>query len=80
LLLAAVALNKTAYGMLLVLTFSIGLAITLTLVGLLFLHARNRLGPSNGNRRWTHVLPVLSAATITLVGAALCLAALRSFN
>lgn len=81
LLLAAVALNKTAYGMLLVLTFSIGLAITLTLIGLLFLHARNRLGPSSGsNRRWTHVLPVLSAAMITLVGAALCLAALRSFN
>ena len=34
LLLAAVALNKTAYGMLLVVAFSVGLAITLTAVGL----------------------------------------------
>jgi nickel/cobalt exporter len=41
-LLAAVALNKTAYGMLLVVAFSVGLAITLTLVGLAFLYARNR--------------------------------------
>jgi nickel/cobalt exporter len=42
LLLAAVALNKTAYGMLLVVAFSVGLAITLTAVGLMFLYARNR--------------------------------------
>jgi ABC-type nickel/cobalt efflux system permease component RcnA len=80
LLLAAVALNKTAYGMLLVLTFSIGLAITLTLVGLMFLHARNRLGPSGGTGPWTRSLPILSAVTITLVGVALCWGALRTFN
>jgi nickel/cobalt transporter (NicO) family protein len=80
LLLAAVALNKTGYGMLLVLTFSIGLAITLTLVGLVFLHARNRLRPSSGGGRWMHLLPVLSAVMITIVGVALCFGALRTFN
>jgi ABC-type nickel/cobalt efflux system permease component RcnA len=80
LLLAAVALNKTAYGMLLVVAFSLGLAITLTLVGLAFLYARNRFSRPAGNPRWTHVLPVLSAATITVVGVALCLGALRSFG
>jgi len=80
LLLAAVALNKTAYGMLLVVAFSLGLAITLTLVGLAFLYARNRFSRPAGNPRWTHVLPVLSAATITVVGALLCLGALRSFG
>jgi nickel/cobalt transporter (NicO) family protein len=80
LLLAAVALNKTAYGMLLVLTFSVGLAITLTLVGLVFLHARNRLHTSSGSGRWMHLLPVLSAVTITIVGVALCFGALRTFN
>jgi ABC-type nickel/cobalt efflux system permease component RcnA len=80
LLLAAVALNKTAYGMLLVVAFSIGLAITLTVVGLAFLYARNRFrGPTAGTR-WAHLVPVLSAAAISLIGIALCVGALRSFN
>jgi len=80
LLLAAVALNKTAYGMLLVVAFSVGLAITLTLVGLAFLYARNRFrGPGAGNR-WAHLLPVASACTIMVLGIALCVGALRSFS
>jgi nickel/cobalt transporter (NicO) family protein len=79
LLLAAVALNKTAYGMLLVLSFSVGLAITLTAVGLAFLYARNRFRQPRLGARWPHLLPVLSAATITVVGIALCFGALRSF-
>jgi len=80
LLLAAVALNKTAYGMLLVVAFSVGLAITLTLVGLIFLYARNRFQKPSSETRWTHVLPVLSAATITLLGAVLCFGAWKSFG
>jgi nickel/cobalt exporter len=79
LLLAAVALNKTAYGMLLVTAFSVGLAITLTVVGLAFLHARNWFGRPGASSQWTQLMPVLSAATITLLGAALCFAALKSF-
>jgi nickel/cobalt transporter (NicO) family protein len=80
LLLAAVALNKTAYGMLLVVAFSVGLAITLTLVGVAFLYARNRFRrPGDGNR-WAHLLPVVSACTIMVLGIALCVGALRSFS
>lgn len=78
LLLAAVALNKTAYGMLLVLSFSIGLAVTLTAVGIAFLYARNSLGPPSESARWPHLLPIVSAGVITLVGAALCLGALQA--
>lgn len=79
LLLAAVALNKTAYGMLLVLGFSVGLAVTLTAVGLGFLYARSRL-PKNGTiaSRWALLLPVASAAAITVVGIVLCVGALHS--
>jgi nickel/cobalt exporter len=80
LLLAAVALNKTAYGMLLVVAFSIGLAITLTLVGLAFLYARNRFRGTAGGGRWARVLPVMSAGSILLIGIVLCVGALRSFN
>lgn len=72
LLLAAVALNKTAYGLLLVLAFSAGLAITLTGVGLAFLYARNRVRSPASLGRWPQLLPVLSALAITLVGALLC--------
>ncbi len=80
LLLAAVALNKTAYGMLLVIAFSVGLAITLTIVGLAFLYARNRFRQPKATARWAQLLPVLSAATITVVGLALCVGALKTFG
>jgi ABC-type nickel/cobalt efflux system permease component RcnA len=80
LLLAAVALNKTAYGMFLVLAFSIGLAITLTLVGLAFLCARHRFAKPSSGTRWLHLLPALSALTITVLGIALCFGALKSFG
>jgi ABC-type nickel/cobalt efflux system permease component RcnA len=78
-LLAAVALNKTAFGMLLVIAFSLGLAITLTLVGLAFLHARNRFRGRTGGSRWPKLLPIASAALMLLLGAGLCVTAIRSF-
>ncbi len=57
LLLAAVALNKTGFGMVLVVAFSVGLAITLTAVGLLFLYARNRMRRPVAGARWPLLLP-----------------------
>jgi nickel/cobalt exporter len=78
LLLAAVALNKTAYGLLLVVAFSIGLALTLTLIGLMFLYARSRIRVSNASARWVQLLPVLSAGVITIVGGGLCMGAIQS--
>jgi nickel/cobalt transporter (NicO) family protein len=80
LLLAAVALHKTAYGMLLVVSFSVGLALTLTAVGLAFLYARNRFGQPRAGARWPHLLPVLSAIMIIVLGMALCFGALVSFR
>jgi len=79
LLLAAVALNKTAYGMLLVVAFSVGLAITLTAVGLAFLYARNRFRKPRPGARWPQLLPVWSAGMITALGIGLCFAALRNY-
>jgi nickel/cobalt exporter len=80
LLLAAVALNKTAFGMLLVTAFSVGLAITLTAVGLAFLWARSRLPQARLGSRWPQLLPVMSAAIITLLGLFLCVGAVQSFG
>lgn len=78
LLLAAVALNKTAYGMLLVVGFSVGLAVTLTGVGLAFLYARSRLPRPSAGARWPLVVPVVSAAAVTVLGFVLCFGALQS--
>jgi nickel/cobalt exporter len=80
LLLAAVALNKAAYGMLLVAAFSAGLALTLTAIGMTFLYARNRLRAPAAGARWPHLLPLLSAGTITVLGLGLCIGALMSFR
>lgn len=80
LLLAAIAVNKAAYGMLLVVAFSIGLAITLTLVGVAFLYARNRFRSPSAGGRWAPLLPAFSAGTITMIGILLCFGALRSFG
>jgi len=79
-LLAAVALNKTLFGMVLVVAFSLGLAITLTLVGLAFLYARNRFRGRSSGARWPKVLPVASAAMMLLLGVGLCVTAIRSFG
>ena len=76
LLLAAVALNKTAFGLALVVAFSAGLALTLTAVGLVFLYARNRLPEGARAARWTRVVPLASATAIVVIGALLCHAAL----
>ena len=76
LLLAAVALNKTAFGLVLVVAFSAGLALTLTAVGLAVLYARNRMPSGPRASRWTRIVPLASAGAITLVGALLSYAAL----
>jgi ABC-type nickel/cobalt efflux system permease component RcnA len=79
LLLAAVALDKTLFGIVLVVAFSVGLAATLTAVGLAFLYARNRFRGPRANARWPVLLPVASAATMLLLGIGLCIEAVRSF-
>ncbi len=76
LLLAAIALGRTAFGLALVVAFSAGLALTLTAIGLAFVYARSRLPSGARTPRWARVLPLGSAAAIALIGGLLCLAAM----
>jgi nickel/cobalt exporter len=66
-LLAAVALHRIAFGLVLVGVFSVGLAAALTIVGVLVIKAR-----TYATRRWgenlTNALPIFSAAAILLIG------------
>lgn len=73
LMLSAINLNRVGYGIILTLAFSIGLASTLTIVGLLFLYGGRLF---NGTRlqhnRVIKALPVFSAFVIACLGAMIC--------
>lgn len=76
-LLAAIALHRIGYGLLLIVAFSAGLAAVLTAVGLVFVYAR-RLLKRPLNSRLGRALPALSALVISAAGAAICWEAVRA--
>ena len=76
LLLSSVSLQRTAFGLLLVLAFSLGLAGVLTLVGLLVVRGARILDRWPTFQRMSRVLPVVSAAVIFVIGVVLCVRAI----
>lgn len=81
LLLATIALNKTAYGLILVLAFSVGLAATLSSVGLVFLYARRIFsGRAKIPARLVQAMPIISAGFITCFGAVICYGAIAGVS
>jgi ABC-type nickel/cobalt efflux system permease component RcnA len=80
LLLATIALHKTAYGLILVLAFSVGLAITLSCVGMAFLYARRLFGRARVPGRLVRILPAVSAAIITCIGIAIVYGAIAGVS
>ena len=71
-LLTAISLQRIGFGMLLIVAFSIGLAATLSGVGLVFLNAE-RLVRRPLQAGWrAQAVPVLSAVVITGIGGAMC--------
>ena len=76
-MLSAIALHRVAYGLLLVLAFSLGLAFTLTCIGLAFVYAgRLMKGRVERYGRIVRWLPAVSAFVIACVGAVICYRAL----
>ena len=74
-LLGAVAQHQVALGLLLILAFSVGLAATLTALGLLVVHARRVTRRLNVPQRLITALPAASAAVIVGLGCMLTLQA-----
>jgi ABC-type nickel/cobalt efflux system permease component RcnA len=70
-LLSAVSLQRVGFGLLLVVAFSLGLAGTLTLIGLAFVYAGRLIKLPAGSGRFVQVMPVVSAFVITCLGAAI---------
>jgi ABC-type nickel/cobalt efflux system permease component RcnA len=73
LMLAAINLNRIGYGIVLTLVFSLGLAATLTAVGLVFLYGGRIFdSPTLSDNRIVKTVPVFSAFVIACVGAVIC--------
>jgi ABC-type nickel/cobalt efflux system permease component RcnA len=71
-LLGAIALGRTAFGILLVIAYGAGMAATLTAAGLLLIRLRDRLeGRFRFAARWRAAAPAATAALIVVVGVGL---------
>jgi nickel/cobalt exporter len=75
-LLAAISLHRVAFGMLLVVAFSIGLALTITGIGLAVVLARGAFRRFSLDGRVLSLLPTASALVIVAVGLVMTLHAL----
>jgi len=84
-LLSAIGLHRLAYGIVLVVAFSIGLAGVLTGIGVAIARGVPLLGRLPGRSRWGSIMRVTrfasvgGAAVITIAGTGLTLQALQAF-
>lgn len=79
-LLAATALGRTLFGIVLVLGYGVGMAATLTLAGLILVKVRDRLEARSATRRnrwgwvsarWIGLMPTFTAVMVIIVGVGL---------
>ena len=75
-LLAAISLHRVAFGMLLILAFSIGLAAAITAVGLVAVLAKRAFSRVSFEGRLVSALPAISALVILVAGVAMTARAL----
>ncbi len=70
-LLAAISLHRVGYGLLLIVAFSVGLAASITAIGLLAVGAKSVFGRMSFEGRLIRALPAVSALVIIAVGIAM---------
>jgi ABC-type nickel/cobalt efflux system permease component RcnA len=70
-LLAAISLHRVAFGMLLILAFSTGLALVVTAIGLLAIGSRRVFDRVSLDGGLVRALPAFSAVVIVAVGVAM---------
>jgi len=75
-MLGAIALGRTAFGLALILAFGVGLAAVLTAIGLALVYARDLLARLPLDGRLARFAPVASAAIVSLAGLAILVEAL----
>jgi len=81
-LLSAIALGRTWFGIVLVIGYGLGMAVVLTLAGIALVKVRDRLQhrledrtgrASRALRRWGRLTPFLTAALVIIVGTGLAI-------
>jgi ABC-type nickel/cobalt efflux system permease component RcnA len=77
-LLSAIAIHRVAFGMLLIVSFSLGLALVLTTIGLVMVYAGRLLERVPPGALAFRLLPVASAAFVTVLGLAIAAQSLQS--
>ena len=67
-MLSAIALHRIGFGLLLIVSFSLGLAVVLTVLGLLVMRARGLMERASPMTKYMPGLSVLSVGAVTLIG------------
>ncbi len=76
-MLAAISLNRIAYGLVLIVAFSFGLAIVLTAVGIAFVYGGKLIDRIPAGNRWLRLIPAFSSLVIAVAGGLIVLQALN---
>ena len=71
LLLTAIAMRRVGFGLVLLVSFSLGLALVLMAIGVLVIYAKNLLPSSTDSKPFFRWMPVASAAVVMLLGVAM---------
>lgn len=79
-LLAAISLHRVAFGMLLIVAFSLGLALTITAIGLVAVLAKRAFGRLNMNAGVMRFLPAISALVIVVAGVVMTVRAIPELH
>jgi len=79
-LLVAVAVNRVPFGMLLIVAFSIGLALVLIGIGIAMVQGVRLISRSDLLTRFSIYAPIVSAVAVSGLGVALTISALNSFK
>ena len=75
-LLAAISLHRVAFGLVLIVAFSVGLALTITGIGLVAVLARSAFARKSFDGLALRILPAVSAVVIVVAGVAMTVHAL----
>lgn len=76
----AIGLNRILLGLGLIVSFSLGLAAVLIILGVLLVRSRSLVERFGGiGSRWTSALPLVSAVIVTVLGLAITFSALSTF-
>ena len=79
-LLTAIGLGRVAFGLVLLVVFSFGLAAVLIAVGILFVKARPLVERFSGEGKWLQRLPIASSVVIIFVGLGITVKTLMSIG